>query len=174
PVDRHRDNSGRGCLDQCEGSAPGVDVMTVQAVPTQKPGGRAGMDKQHVRTWLHRNSIWVMTAILVAFFAIQREFFLTSYNLSNVLTQATLIGFLALGLTPLIISGNIGLSVGSAAALAACLVVLLEPYGPVVAIGAAIASGVLIGLANGFLVEGMGINSFIVSLAMMSGVRGLA
>lgn len=147
--------------------------MKNQATEAETSIGRVDMGGRQVRAWLHANSIWVMTAVLVAFFSVQSEFFLTSYNISNVLTQATLIGFLALGLTPLIISGNIDLSVGSVAALAACLVVLLEPYGPAVAIGAAIASGIVVGLVNGFLVEGMGINSFIVSLAMMSGVRGL-
>lgn len=148
--------------------------MSNQASHTETPAKLSDIGGRQVRAWLHNNSIWVMTALLVVFFSIQSEFFLTSYNVSNVLTQATLIGFLALGLTPLIISGNIDLSVGSVAALAACLVVLLEPYGPFVAIGGAIAAGIFVGLANGFLVERMGINSFIVSLAMMSGVRGLA
>lgn len=148
--------------------------MKDQAINAETSIKRPDMNGRGVRVRLHNNSIWVLAAVLVVFFSLQSEFFLTAYNISNVLTQATLIGFLALGLTPLIISGNIDLSVGSVAALAACLVVLLEPYGPIVAIGSAMAAGIAVGLINGFIVEGMGINSFIVSLAMMSGVRGLA
>lgn len=147
--------------------------MNEQATGTVTPARQIRIGSQGIRAWRYNNSIWIMAIILIVFFALRSEFFLTPYNISNVLTQATLIGFLALGLTPLIISGNIDLSVGSVAALAACTVVLLEPYGPAVAIGGAVAAGVAIGLVNGFFVERIGINSFIVTLAMMSGVRGL-
>lgn len=71
------------------------------------------------------------------------------------------------------ISGNIDLSVGATVGLTACLAVLLQPYGLTVALLAALAAGALCGLLNGLIVEKTGVSSFIVTLATMSGIRGL-
>lgn len=121
-----------------------------------------------------KNPIWLLSLALFVLFSVSSPFFLTSYNLSNVLFQCALVGMLAVGLTPVIVSGNIDLTVGSVVGLSACLVVGLQPYGLVFAIVSALGSGLALGLLNGLAVERLGVSSFIVTLAGMIGIRGLA
>jgi ribose transport system permease protein len=117
---------------------------------------------------------WPLLIILVVFFTLGNPHFLTPFNLSSVLRQTVLIGVLAVGLTPLIISGNIDLSVGALAGFAACLIVFLEtPIGVVPAILTTLAACFAIGLFNGLIVEKLALNSIIVTLAMSKGLRGL-
>lgn len=118
--------------------------------------------------------IWLLALALAAGFGLASPFFLTPVNLSNILVQCALIGFLAAGLTPVIISGNIDLSVGATVGLTACLAVGLQPYGAPTAVLAALGAGLALGLLNGLIVETTGVNSFIVTLGAMIGIRGLA
>lgn len=102
--------------------------------------------------------------------------FLTSTNLSSVVRQTAVINIMALGMTLIIISGGIDLSVGSILALAGLLgtMVMEKRLG--------IASGMLIGLlvgtacglANGAMITSLRINPFIVTLGTMGIFRGLA
>ncbi len=120
-----------------------------------------------------KTPIILLGVLLFIGFSLASNHFLTVFNLSNVLFQSALVGFLAIGLTPLILSGNIDLSVGSIVGLSACLAVGLQSFGLTVALTGAIFAGVLLGLLNGFVVERLGINSFIATLAAMIGIRGL-
>jgi ribose transport system permease protein len=123
---------------------------------------------------LARLPIWLFCAALIALFSLQSPFFLTTFNLSNILFQCSLIGFLAVGLTPVVISGNIDLSVGAVVGLSSCLAIGLQPLGALQAVAIAVAAATCLGVLNGLIVEKTGINSFIVTLAAMIGVRGLA
>ncbi len=118
--------------------------------------------------------IWLLTLALTAGFAIASPYFLTPTNLANILMQSATIGILAVGLAPVIISGNIDLSVGSMVGLTACLAIGLQPYGVPFAIAAALIAGLGLGLVNGLIIERTGVNSFIVTLGAMIGIRGLA
>lgn len=121
-----------------------------------------------------RNPIWLSLLIAVAFFAWQSPHFLSLFNLSNILLQAAFFGFLAIGLTFVIVSGHIDLSVGSLVGLTAGLSVVLQPLlGLPLAILAGLGTGAVVGLLNGLFVERIGINSLIVTLAMMIGLKGL-
>jgi len=118
--------------------------------------------------------IWLLALMLIVVFSWASPHFLTAYNLSNIIFQCALVGFLAVGLTPLIISGNIDLTVGAVAGLSACLAIGLGELGLAASLGLTLAAGALIGLLNGVLVERLGVSSFIVTLGGMIGIRGLA
>lgn len=124
--------------------------------------------------WRRVRPIWLLALGLFTFFSITSPYFLLSSNIANILTQTALLGFLALGLTPVMISGNIDLTVGAVLGLAACLVIGLLPFGLPVAVVAALAAGVALGVLNGVVIERTGVNSFIVTLGGMIGIRGLA
>jgi len=117
----------------------------------------------------------ILLLLLFALFSVASPSFLTMFNLSNVLLHASLIGLLAIGLTPVIISGQIDLTVGSVLGLAACIAVgfqgVLGLWGAVLL---AIAAGTVLGILNGVIIERTGVNAFIVTLAGMIGIRGLA
>lgn len=121
-----------------------------------------------------RNAIWVLLLLACTIFASASPYFLNPYNITEILLQAAIFGFLAIGLTPLMVNGNIDLSVGSTIGLTACLAIGLQTLGLAIALPATIACGAALGCLNGWLVEKAGINSFIVTLAAMIGIRGLA
>ena len=110
--------------------------------------------------------------------------FLSAQNLRNVGTQVPVNVILAAGMTLVILTGGIDLSVGSLHALCgiAAAFVITSPMltarlgGSVVivAILAAVALGAVLGLLNGGAIAGIGIPPFIVTLAMMSIARGVA
>jgi ribose transport system permease protein len=146
-------------------------ASVAQPALLQKPSQRL---RKTATAYLLRRPIWLLCAVLVVLFSLQSSFFLTTFNLSNILFQCSLIGFLAVGLTPVVISGNIDLSVGAIVGLSSCLAIGLQPLGLLPAVAVAIAAATGIGALNGVIVEKTGINSFIVTLAAMIGVRGLA
>lgn len=102
--------------------------------------------------------------------------FLTATNLSSVVRQTAVINIIALGMTVIIISGGIDLSVGSMLALAGLLgTTVMEKGG---GIGWGMAAGILVGtacgLSNGAMITSLRINPFIVTLGTMGIFRGLA
>jgi ribose transport system permease protein len=105
-----------------------------------------------------------------------RPYFLTGGNFKIILTQTVIVAVGALGMTLIIVSGGIDLSVGSVVALssvvAAKLVLLGAPPG--VAVLGAVLTGGCVGLVNGGIIATLGMMPFIVTLGMMGVVRGLA
>ncbi|MBB3331663.1 ribose transport system permease protein [Halomonas campaniensis] len=117
--------------------------------------------------------IWIFVIAIFIFFSFMSEYFLSLGNITNILVQTSTIGLIALGMTYVMINGNIDLSVGAILGLAASLAVGLQDYGLTIAIIAALASGMLLGAINGLVVWKTGVNAFIVTLGAMLGIRGL-
>lgn len=114
--------------------------------------------------------------ILVALFSLLRPTFFTPLNFANFFSQAALVVILAMGLIFVLLLGEIDLSAGVTSGVsAAILAVLMEKNGVAwpLAIGAAMLSGILIGLFIGFLVARIGIPSFVVTLALFLAFQGL-
>ena len=103
-------------------------------------------------------------------------YFLTVSNLLNVLEQTAINAVIAAGMTFVIISGGIDLSVGSLVALAGVVLALcLQAQAPlVVAIAAACAAGAAFGMLNGLAITWGRLPPFIATLGMMSIARGCA
>ncbi len=115
---------------------------------------------------------------LVALFiglAIASPHFLTGPNLSTVIRQTTVINIMALGMTLIIISGGIDLSVGSILAFGGFMgtLAMQKGYAIPVAIAIGIAAGTLCGLVNGVLITRLKVNPFIVTLGTMGIYRGV-
>jgi D-xylose transport system permease protein len=103
-----------------------------------------------------------------------RPFYLSAVNVANVLDQTSWVGIVAVGMTLLLITGNFDLSVGSVAAFAGALtMIVLDQLGTGPTIALVIACGFGFGLINGLLVQRLRINAFIVTLGTMTTVRGL-
>ncbi|GAB2566248.1 ABC transporter permease [Gracilibacillus alcaliphilus] len=102
--------------------------------------------------------------------------FLTVNNLLNIARQTAMIALMALAMTFVISSGEIDLSVGSVTALASLTgaLAIQAGYGVIGGLAAGLGTGVIIGLVNGLLVTRLAIPSFLVTLASMEAVRGMA
>ncbi len=107
-----------------------------------------------------------------------REVFLTGGNFKIIFTQTVIVAIGALGMTLIIVSGGIDLSVGSVVALTsvvgAKLLSLPEPWGTMGVIAATVCAGALVGAINGSLIAGFRMMPFIVTLGMMGVARGAA
>lgn len=112
----------------------------------------------------------MLLALVATFAAIFEPIAITSFEVS--LGRVALIGLVALGLTAVILTGELDLSVAST--LAVCGVVMATVPNVWLGILAALATGIVIGLINAFFVVVVGINSFIATLGMLFALRGLA
>ncbi|WP_027133010.1 ABC transporter permease [Geminicoccus roseus] len=117
--------------------------------------------------------IALIVLIVIASFLSDR--FLTVPNLLNVLRQVSIVGILALGMTFVILTAGIDLSIGSVLGLSVVLYAgLLESFGLPAAITLGMVAGAGAGLVNGIGVAYAGIPAFIMTLGMLSFARGLA
>ena len=117
----------------------------------------------------------LIVLVLVCIFAFARyETFLTQENLMNILRQNSMVGLIALGMTFVILTGGIDLSVGSLYAVASVVAVYLAGYGLLAALAGAVAATAVLGFINGVVIAKARIQPFIVTLAMMIAARGLA
>lgn len=123
-------------------------------------------------------TFWVFLAALLACIALTvlTDTFATDRNLFNVSRNFAFVGIIALGMTAVIASGGIDLSVGSTVVLSAMVVAVLMSSGLPIWIGvpAALLAAVLVGVANGVLIAYAGMPPFVVTLGALSVVRSLA
>ncbi|HZT59590.1 MAG TPA: ABC transporter permease [Pyrinomonadaceae bacterium] len=123
---------------------------------------------------LQRQGALVALVAVVVFATARYESFLTPENLTNVLRQNSMLGLVALGMTFVILTGGIDLSVGSLVAVAGVVAASLAGRGVLVALAAGVGCATALGLANGVVIAKARIQPFIVTLAMMIAARGLA
>ncbi|WP_136442539.1 ABC transporter permease [Pacificoceanicola onchidii] len=125
---------------------------------------------------LHKLSAVITLALLIAVFSFTSPAFLSVNNGLTVLLQTSVIGLLAIGMTMVIITGGIDLSVGSILALSGVITGLTIKAGlPVVpAMGLGVLTGALCGFVNGLVISKMRITPFVATLGMMLIARGLA
>lgn len=125
---------------------------------------------------LNRLLPFLTLALLFVALMIASEHFLEVENLKAIARQTAVINIMALGMTLVIVSGGIDLSVGSILGLAGVLGALAMERGAGVAagIGTGMMAGLACGFANGLLVTRLKLNPFIVTLGTLGIFRGLA
>ncbi len=123
---------------------------------------------------LQRQGALAALIVLVIFGALRYEGFLGAYNISEFLRYNSMFGLIALGMTFVIMTGGIDLSVGAVAAMASVLAALISPYGLFPTLLASVLAGVLVGLFNGWVIAKLGIPPFITTLATLLAGRGMA
>lgn len=134
------------------------------------------MDLKKIIKKIYTDYTFILSFVLLVIFAsIINENFLTYSNLSTLMLQSSIKGIIALGMTLVIISGQIDLSVGSLAALVAGLgvVVLNSTESMFLMLAFCMVFGGLLGTVNGLLVTKGKIAPFIVTLATMSAFRSI-
>jgi ribose transport system permease protein len=123
-------------------------------------------------------TFWVVIAVVLAciFLSFATDAFATSKNLYNITRNITFVAIIALGMTFVIITGGIDLSVGSVLCLSSMVLAVTMHAGYSIEIGilASIATALAIGAFNGILTAYLGFPPFVVTLGMLSIARSLA
>ena len=142
------------------------------AASTSPPALMFGLSPDRLFVVLSR--IVALTALIVTL-SILSPYFLTWNNLINVLRHAVPLFIMSAGLTLVVLTGGIDLSVGAVLGLAACLAASLITGGhPGLGIAAALGAGLACGLVNGLLVSYARIPSFIATYGMLWIANGMA
>lgn len=140
------------------------------------------IDKKMHASWLSwltsRQTFWVFSAAALAFIILSfaSDVFATQQNLFNVTRNFAFVGIIAVGMTAVIITGGIDLSVGSVLVLTGMVVGMTMNLGTPFWIAAPLGLGIslLVGALNGFLIAYVGMPPFVVTLGMLSIARSVA
>jgi ribose transport system permease protein len=114
--------------------------------------------------------------VVLLFHFLEPDSFLSSRNFRTVSTQTVIVGLGAIGMTFVIASGGIDLSIGSVIALASVVAAAVAKagYDPMLCALAGVLTGALCGLVNGLVIARLGVIPFIATLGMMGVARGVA
>jgi ribose/xylose/arabinose/galactoside ABC-type transport system permease subunit len=141
---------------------------------TKKTTGGGLAWRERLFTTLQRRGAIAVLILVVAGASLAFDNFLTAQNLQNIVLQGAFLGLIVVGMTFVIISGGIDLSVGSMLGLGGVLAALTVPiFWPLALVLPPLLCG-LIGFGNGLLIAKAKMAPFIVTLAGLLGIRGLA
>jgi ribose transport system permease protein len=132
--------------------------------------------KLNMKELWNQYSTIVILVLMSVVLSVLTPNFLEVNNLLNVLKQISIIAILAAGMTFVILTGGIDLSVGSTVALSGVISVMLSQQGvnAIIAMAAGVAVGVAAGFVNGYLTAKVKLPAFIVTLGSFTYIRGLA
>lgn len=134
----------------------------------------AGLTRSEIGGFLARQGILVAFALFIIGFTLANARFLAPDNVMGVVRSSAILGVMALGVTFVVISGNLDLSVGSMMSFSTIVVLdLHDKIGPALAIPAMFVMTLCLGAVIGFLVGYLKLNSLIVTLGMLSAIHGL-
>src|SRR5258706_15785569 len=123
------------------------------------------------RQWPAQLSLVIALAILMIGLSLAKPHFLNVANLINLVRQISINGILAVGVTYVLLTGGVDLSLGSLVALTGVIAAMFAhpgQYPVVVPIAAGVAAGAACGVANGLLVTRGRMAPFVVTLGMMT------
>ena len=130
--------------------------------------------REHLAGLLARHGILVAFVVFMIAFTLANPRFVGADNIMGVVRSSAILGLMALGVTFVVISGNLDLSVGSMMSFSTIVVLdLHDTLGPALAIPAMFAMTLALGAFIGFLVGYLRLNSLIVTLGMLSAIHGL-
>jgi ribose transport system permease protein len=122
-----------------------------------------------------KHASYIIFALILIYFGLQAPTFLSAESLGNIVKQASFIGIAAVGMTFVLLTAGIDLSVGSVMYLAPLIAgIVMERLGipPVLGLVVALAAGTVLGAINAFLIVKLKIIPFIVTLATLFFFRG--
>jgi len=154
------------------------DALASEA-PALRPLLRSNPPAESPLSWLlSRQTFWVFLVTVIAFvvLTLATDSFATQQNLFNVTRNFAFVAIIALGMTAVIITGGIDLSVGSLVCLTGMVlgVVMNAGFGIWAGAGAGLLVALAVGAINGLLIAYVGMPPFVVTLGMLAIARSLA
>ncbi|MBG1261109.1 ABC transporter permease subunit [Nostoc commune] len=150
--------------------------QTVRPPANKLANNPASRNRKSISSLLEVAGILPVLVVICILFAFLSPNFLTAGNIVNILRQASINIVLATGMTFVILTGGIDLSVGSMLGVSAvvALLVSLLPALSWAAVPAALLAGLLLGLVNGAIITFLDVPPFIVTLGSLTALRGVA
>ncbi|NVP58688.1 ABC transporter permease subunit [Mycoplana rhizolycopersici] len=151
---------------------------------TENNSSTAWLGSDRRRLIIQEYGIFLAFLLLAFILSVSNQYFLTPGNISNVLLQTSINGILAIGMTFVILTRGIDLSVGSVVALAgivsasfattsATAGIVGAPYSPFVALPIGLLVGIACGAIVGVIVSRFSVPAFVATLGMLSAARGM-
>jgi putative xylitol transport system permease protein len=151
---------------------------------TENNSSTAWLGSDRRRLIIQEYGIFLAFLLLAFILSVSNQYFLTPGNISNVLLQTSINGILAIGMTFVILTRGIDLSVGSVVALAgivsasfattsATAGIVGAPYSPFVALPIGLLVGIVCGAIVGVIVSRFSVPAFVATLGMLSAARGM-
>ena len=134
------------------------------------------INKDNIKKFTLKYIMYFVLVIMCIVLSFANKNFLTTNNLINIIKQISIQSIVAIGMTMIIITGNIDLSVGSIVAFSSVAVAMLMNAGvpiPVAILITILGSGIL-GFISGGVTAKLKLHSFLVTLALMQAIRGIA
>ncbi len=151
--------------------------LQTPAEPASVTASAAGSGRDKVQALATQYGIVIAFVVLCVALTFLNKYFLTTGNVVNILQQTSINGILALGMTLVILTGGIDLSVGSVMAIssmvAATFVTADHPRSLWLVLPLGVGAGAFLGLINGLVVAYLKVPSFVATLGMLSVARGL-
>ncbi|BBD68170.1 inner-membrane translocator [Nostoc commune NIES-4072] len=150
--------------------------QTVRPPANKLANNPASRNRKSISSLLEVAGILPILIIICILFAFLSPNFLTAGNIVNILRQSSINIVLATGMTFVILTGGIDLSVGSMLGVSAVVALLISllPALSWAAVPAALLAGLLLGLVNGAIITFLDVPPFIVTLGSLTALRGLA
>ncbi|MDT8859245.1 ABC transporter permease [Alkalihalobacillus sp. MEB130] len=150
--------------------------MGLEIEKTESKQVKNNQGKELAMNLFKKYGIFIILILLIVLMSILTPHFLSTANLVNIVRQMSIIGIIAIGVTPIIITKGIDLSSGSLIALVSVVVATFAQgdFPIIVPIVVALGVGLLVGLINGTMVAKGMLAPFIATLGMMTAARGAA
>ena len=125
--------------------------------------------RQTLGEWLDKGFVPGVLLLLIVYLGLTNDAFLSAMNITNVLTQASILAIVSFAVTFVIMAGQLDLSVGSASALISVLgaTAMVHTGSALQGVAVCLASGLLLGLINGAIITCLEVPSFITTLGTM-------
>ena len=134
------------------------------------------MKKVNLKNLFQKYAIYFVLVFEIIFFAFASDVFFSLKNALNVLRQISIVGIMAVGMTFVILTGGVDLSVGGVTACVGviCAKLMLAGAHPVIAILASLCFAAVVGLVNAFFSHEFKLNPMIVTLATLQILKGIS
>ena len=132
------------------------------------------MKKVKSKEIIGKQSTLAILILIVILLSVTTPSFRTVGNMVNILKQVSIIGIISCGMTLVVISGCLDLSVGSVFSLLNVIIISLQQRSNILAVAVAFIVAILIGMFNGIIITAFDMNSIIVTLGSLSLIGGLA
>ena len=131
---------------------------------------------KNLKVFFGKYAIYFVLFFEIIFFSFASQYFLSATNFVNVLRQVSIVGIMAVGMTFVILTGGVDLSVGGLTACVGviCAKLMVNGWHPVIAILVSLAFAALVGCVNAFFSHEFKLNPMIVTLATLQILKGIS